>query len=185
MKKYIIFIVLLTSIVSGNAQMYSATIAIDNVDVSKLTPGEKVAVPVRLVEKTGGLISEIQFFIEFDHSVFVWNGTFEEPAKGIENCHPNMPWDNKNWMLNDNGNQLVVLWGEPAFKGVEIKNGKAFCEFIFIYKGLNANSKECFFSWGDEYEDINGRLVRGATEMLSEIPDLFTLTMINAKVKIK
>ena len=40
-----------------------ATIAIGEVDISKLKPGDDVMVPVKLVEKSGGLIAGFQLFI--------------------------------------------------------------------------------------------------------------------------
>ncbi len=134
MKKYIFTLLLLTGIMTAYAQKYSATIAIDNVDVTKLKPGDQVSVPIRLIEKSGGQISEIQFFIEFDHAVFSWNGTFEQAQSGIKKCHPSMPWDGKTWFINDNGNQIVVLWDEPNFKGVEIKREKFFVN-CFYFQG--------------------------------------------------
>ena len=182
MRKLVIILILVASFHFANSQKYTATIAIDKVDVSSIKPGDEVVVPVRLVEKSGGLVSELQFFIEFDHSIFKWNGSFEEASSGIRNCHKNMPYSPKTWMLNDNGNQLVCLWSDPTFAGVQMENGDAFCEYVFIYQGGMTADKTYSFSWGSNYEDVGGKLVRGVTELYSEIPDFFTLTKIDGFV---
>lgn len=184
MKKIIVLIFLLIAIsVVSMSQNYTATVAVGDVNLSKLKPGDDVIVPVKLKEKSGGLIATFQLFIGFDHSLLTWKGTWENPQPGIKNIHKNMPYSSAAWVINDNGNQMVAVWDDPNFKGVEMKNGDVFFEIIFTYKGGLADGANSVMNWGDTYEDIEGKLVRGKTEIYDEGLKNFTLTMINGTIK--
>lgn len=184
MKKYIISVILIF-FMSGIifSQSYTATLSIDTISVSNLNPGEDIVVPVRLFEKTGGLIIGFQFFIEFDHSLFSWKGSNESPLSGVINLNKNMPYDSDDWLFNDNGNQMVALWSDPNFNGVEMNDGDVFFEYVFTYLGgLNTGDKS-EITWGETSEINDGLVVRGVTEMYSEKFDYFVLTKKGGEIK--
>lgn len=183
MKKVVLLVSLLMLAFACIAQNYTATIAIGEVDISKLEPGDDVIVPVKFIEKSGGKITTFQLFIGFDHSILQWKGTWEEPQPGIINVHKNMPYNNTSWLFNDNGNQMVALWEDLNLVGIDIENGSIFFEIVFTYKGGVSAGMTSDFIWGDFYEEVNGNYVNGKTEIWDENVNSFNLTMINGILK--
>lgn len=182
MKKLFFLILVLSNIYSYSiAQTYTATLAIDDVDISGINPGEKFVIPVRFKEKSGGLIAGFQLFVEFDHNIFQWNATFDNPVSGVQNFHAKMPADS--WMFNDNGNQIVALWDDRTFLGIDLGTNEVLIEYVFIYKGGLERGSSSLLIWGDRNEVIEGKLVRGKTEVYDEGLKNFTLTMINGAIK--
>jgi hypothetical protein len=180
MRRIVVFIsVVVLLSVEAFSQNYSATLAVGEVNVKQLKPGDDLIVPVILKEKSGGRLATFQLFIGFDHNLLSWKGTWEDPLPGIRNFNVNMPYSSASWVINDNGNQMVAVWDDPNFKGVDMKNGEVFFEIVFTYKGgLTAGAKS-ILNWGDTYEDIEGKLVRGKTELYDEDLKNFTLTTID------
>lgn len=167
------------------AQTYTATLAIDDVVVQDLKPGDDVIVPVKLVEKSGGLIAGFQLFIGYDHTLFTWKGTTDDPLPGIRSVHPNCKYSPGDWIFNDNGNQFVAIWIDPALSGVQINNGDIIGEFVFKYNGgLNPGDKSLLI-WGDAFELNEGVVVKGPTELTSELIDIFVLKFINGSITIR
>jgi len=182
MKKLIILICLFSFTLNYSiAQAYTAALAIEDVDISGISPGEKFVIPVKFKEKSGGLIAGFQLFIEFDHNIFQWNATFDNPVSGVQNFHPKMPADS--WMFNDNGNQMVALWEDRNYRGIDLGTDEVLVEYVFIYKGGLEKGSSSLVIWGDRNEEIEGKLVRGKTEMYDESLKNFTLTMLNGSVK--
>lgn len=178
----LVFFFVLGSLVSL-AQNQSATLAVGEVSVRNLKPGDEVKVPITLKTKSGGLFAAFQLFISFDHSLLEWKGTWQNPLTGVINIHENTPFDEASWVINDNGNQFVAVWDDPNFNGADLKNGDLFFDIVFIYKGGLAEGSKSIMVWGDTYEDINGKLVRGKTEIYDENLKEFDLTTINGGLK--
>jgi hypothetical protein len=87
MKQFItIFILLnalLISCLNTNAQ-YDATLKLPSLDFISLNPGDDVVIPVILDNKsTGSLISFLDFYISFNHSLLSWKGTNGNPTLGV------------------------------------------------------------------------------------------------------
>lgn len=167
------------------SQTYTATLAIDDLDITGLNSGDAVIVPVRMVEKSGGMIAGFQLFIGFDHTYLGWNGTSETPLKGIQNVHTNLKYSPGDWVFNDNGKQFVAIWIDPALTGVELRNGDVIAEFIFNYKGGLQPGEKSLLTWGDTYEVNEGIVEKGPTEITSELFDIFVLKYINGSVFIR
>ena len=176
-----ILIIVIFGIKLSISQTYSAKLAIDSISIAELKAGDKVTVPIKLLEKSGGVIVGFQFFIEFDHSLFTWMGTSSNPLNGVKNINENMPYNSNDWLFNDNGNQMVALW-LPTDMEVDIKEGDVFFEYIFTYNGNYPTDKETLFSWGTFNEQKEGRIVRGKTEMYSEKLDLYKLSFSDGVV---
>ncbi len=164
------------------SQTYTATLVIDTVDITGLKAGSDVIIPVRLVQKSGGLIAGFQLYIGFDHSMFNWKGTTEVPMPGIQNINLSLTNNLTDWMFNDNGNQLIAIWIDPALTGVEFKNGDILAEFIFSYKGGLQSGEKSLLTWGDTYEVKDGIIIKGPTEITSELMDIFVLKYINGYI---
>ncbi len=180
MKRLIIFgVVLCLSILYSQAQTYSATISVENVNIKGKVPGDDVIVPVRLIERSGGLIAALQLFIGFDHSMFSWKGTVEDPLPGIKELNPAMPYIPNVWIFNDNGSQMAASWIDPQYTGISIGNDEIIVEFIFTYKGGLKEGEQSPLIWGETFEITDGRATKGATELTSELMDNFQLTKIN------
>ncbi len=158
------------------SQTYSANISIDSVYISDLEPGDEIRIPIRFISSSGGLIIGFQFFIEFDHSLFSWNGTNAAPLTGVKNINEKMPFSQNNWLFNDNGNQMVALWDDPNFNGINMHYGDIFFEYVFTYKGGLKIGMTSALTWGSTFELLEGNLIRGTTELYSEQLDLYNLT---------
>lgn len=91
-KMFVLVSFMIAMLVVSMAQNYTATIAIGDVDISKLKPGDDVMVPVKLVEKSGGLFSILQFYMDYDHSLLKWKGSYKEPLAGVKAFHVNMQY---------------------------------------------------------------------------------------------
>jgi hypothetical protein len=184
MKKLIVvFSLLFVGIGLSVSQTYNATLAIDEVNISDLKPGDEVIVPVRLVEKSGGKFIGFQLFVGFDHNVLSWKGTAENPVPGIKTLNPKISFQNSSWIFNDNGNQMAAIWTPPGFDGLEIGNGELLFEYIFTYLGGLNPGDESPLIWGDTFEMTEGRVTKGPTEMVSELVDNYVLKLINGSIK--
>lgn len=185
MKKILLLCIVLTLFGKfTQSQTYSATLSIGKVDVSALKPGVEVVVPVKLVTKSGGMIAGFQFFIEFDHSLLEWKGTYEKPLTGVKDFEKNMPFSSE-WLFNDNGNSMVAIWTDPKTTGVPMDNGNLFFSYIFTYKGGLKPGMESPLVWENESKIENNKVVKGVTEMYSEKLDYFILTKENGSIFMK
>ncbi len=185
MKKVLLsFIVLLMSASLAFSQTYNATLAIDNVDVSTLSAGDDVVIPVRLeYMDPGGLDIGFQFFIQFDHAILTWKGSNPNPTPGVTNFNPVMPYNSADWAFNDNGTALVVLWNDPTFNGVYMADGEQFFDLIFTYNGgLNQGDSSPLVFQTAKSVSNGGKLVKGPTEMYSQLFDYFVLTLNQGSV---
>jgi hypothetical protein len=184
MKKIIVLCSLLTIIViSAIAQNNSITVAVGDINVSGLKPGDDVSVPVKMVKKSGGKLAVFQIFIDFDHTLLSWKGTWEAPLTGIKNIHKNMPYREDAWLFNDNGSQMVAVWDDPNFTGIDVNDGDVLYEIMFTYKGGLTVGNSSLFKWGDTYEDVDGKLLRGKTEFYDDSSNTFILNTINGSIK--
>jgi hypothetical protein len=156
-----------------------ATISIDKVSVATCKQGDKIIVPVRLIEKSDGLISGFQLFIEFDHTLLTWKGTWENPEAGIIKINEATPYNANDWLFNDNSKQVVGIWIDPSFKGVNIKANEVIFEVVFIYNGGLLSGGTSKLSWGRTLEQMDGKVVRGNTEMFSDSLQYFELELID------
>jgi hypothetical protein len=168
-------VALLWNIYFLSAQTYSATLSIDTIKISALNPGDEIRVPIRFNEKSGGLIIGFQFFIEFDHSILKWNGTMEKPQNGLIGFNEKMAYNPTDWSFNDNGIQMVALWNDPKFVGVELEKEEVLFQYIFTYLGGLKHGQKSKLTWGETFEQDKGRIIRGPTEMYSDKMDLFDL----------
>jgi hypothetical protein len=185
MKKliWIIFYVFIASMLV-EAQNYTATIGIGEVNISGLNIGDEVVVPVKLIKKTGGLFSILQFYIEFDHSILKWKGSYKDPLPGIRTFQRNMAYAPEAWAFNDNGYQLVALWNDPKFMGVSVEDGDTIVAFVFTLTNLPVKDKSYFFRWSDTNEYLEGRLIKGVTEIIDESSvKNFDLIKIDGEIK--
>jgi hypothetical protein len=168
------------------SQTYTATLAIGDVFVSGLKAGDEIIVPIRLIEKSGGYISGFSLFLEFDHKILSWRGTYLEPLNGVRNFHKNTQYSNTgNWVFNDNSNQVAAIWYDPTFVGQEVLPKDILFEIVFTYNGGKFNDSNKVLSWGTTFDEIEGQVVRGVTELYSEIPDFYELTLINGTINLK
>jgi hypothetical protein len=169
MKKFILWLLLILGIsTSMMGQKYLATIGIDDVDLKKNAIGEDVIIPIRLIEKSGGLFSILQFYIDYDHALLRWKGSYQNPLPGINKFHINMSYTQESWAFNDNGYEVIALWNDPKFQGVNVETNEVMIELIFtiVDKLALGNTSTISFSTKNEY--IEGRQVRGVTEIIDE-----------------
>jgi hypothetical protein len=169
MRKIFVFVLFnICFFYAGFSQSKNVTLSIGEVDIRGLNPGDEIIIPVSLVGKTDALIGGFTLFINFDHNIMSWKGTLDEPENGVRNVHPKLPLANGWWIFNDNGNQMVALWDDGTFKGINIYDGDLLFEFVFTYKGGLNKGERSNLTWGTIYEVVDGRLVRGITEMYDE-----------------
>ena len=164
------FIVLLLSASFAFTQTFNATLAIDDVDVTALNPGDDVIIPVRLeYMDTGGLIIGFQFLIEFDHTILLWKGQL----MGVTNFNPVfLPLSPYDWLFNDNGIALTALWFDPTYTNepVNIPNGEQFFDLIFTYIGGLGVPDSSLLTFQDQ------------TEMYSQFFEPFVLSYNNGSI---
>jgi len=165
------------------SQTFTAKLSIDNVHVPELKPGDTIFVPVKLVELSGGRIAGFQLYLEFDHSQLEWIGSYENPLPGIKNIHKNISFNTASWVINDTDKQLAVIWIDPTFRGQEIKANDILFEALFICKSKDVTKLNSKLKMGTVFEEVDGRIVRGVTELYSEIPDSYSLKFIDGGIK--
>lgn len=184
MRNLIITLILIFGFsVISKSQTYSATIIIENIDISSLGNDEKIIVPVKLANKSGGDIMGFQLYIEYNHEFIQWNGSSEEPLSGVKNIHPSFTDLSTNWVYNDNGNFVAIVWHDPSSKGIKINEEETLFELVFNLKSEISNIDELELSWGTTLVEENGRIVKGETKMVSELLDYYELTLINGLLK--
>lgn len=164
-------------------QTYTATLAMEEVDISNIEVGEEIVVPIKLVNRSGGKILGFQFFIEYDHSIITWKGSTEDPLLGVLNFNAKIPYSPDLWLFNDNGTFLAVSYSDnPTSSGVDIPNGEIFFEYIFTYNGGLNKGEKLELVWGTKFEQEEGIVVKGATELYSELLDLYQLKLIEGSL---
>lgn len=168
------------------SQTYTATLGIDDVVVSKLDEGDSISVPVRLLDLSGGKITGFQLFIEFDHSVFKWMGTWDKPYTGISFMSEKLINRNVNWVINDNGNQMAAIWYDPTLIGQAIESNEVLLVIKFVCLKATNKNFQSLLHWGETFEEIEGKgVVRGVTEVYSDFPDYYILTKKDGYVMVK
>lgn len=183
MKSYLLLAILVYCTISSSmAQTGSATLTIGKIDISNLKPGDKVKIPLKMTNFTGGLVLGFQLFVGFDHEFLTWDGTLENPSPGVEKFDKNLPFRPDAWMFNDNASQIVSLWGDPELKGIALPETLIFCNLVFTYKGGLQSGMSSPLTWGDTYKDVDGLLVQGKTEMFDEKTNNYQLTLINGEL---
>lgn len=159
-----------------------ATLVIDEIDVSSLQAGDKVYVPLRIESISDIAVTGFQLFVGFDHDILSWEATWETPEEGIQSIHPLTPMSAADWLFNDNGKQIVALWSDPKYYGVDLNNNELFLEIIFTYKGGLQKGQKSPLTWGTELVQKDGRVVAGPTEMYDANLTLFDLTLIDGAI---
>lgn len=165
------------------AQNRTATLSVDKIDISGIKSGEEVSVPVRLNDKSDGKILGFQLFIDFDHNKLEWPGNIDDPLKGVKSFYVDIPYEEGGWVLNDNGNQVVILWDDPGLVGKEIPLNIVLFELVFIYKGNLVADDILPLVWGQTYEIVDDRLAKGPTEMYDENGEKYILTLKNGEIQ--
>lgn len=183
MKRTVLFLFLCITSTALFSQKLTASLAVENVSLSGLQLGDEVIVPVTLVEKSNEKLLGFQLFINFDHKLFLWPATIDNPEKGFRNCASEMPFSGGGWMFNDNGNQFVALWNDPELLGIDIPAGTVLFDIVFIYKGSVDENSAMVLSWGQTYEIVDDKLAKGPTEVYDADGEKFTLTLIDGKIK--
>jgi hypothetical protein len=166
------------------SQTYTATIEIEKVRIDGLKAGDEIIIPLRLVEKSGGLIWGFQFFINYDHSVLTWKGTVENPLSGVKGFNDKIPYSKSDWLFNDTGYQIACSYtGGATSSGVDIRNGEIFLEYIFVYKGNLKKGEFSGINWGRENVLPPEDVFKGITEMYSELMDYFELKYNDGEIR--
>jgi hypothetical protein len=185
MKKIIILcLIAICNTYLAESQTYTATIEIGKASITDLKAGDEIIIPLRLAEKSGGLIWGFQFFINYDHTVLAWKGTVENPLTGVKSFNEKIPYSKSDWLFNDTGYQIACSYtGGATSGGVDIKNGEIFLEYIFVYKGGLKRGEFSGINWGRENVLPPEDVFKGITEMYSELMDYFELKYNDGEVK--
>ena len=167
----LIIIIFLLSTGIAVSQTFDATIAIDDVDVTNILPGDDVIIPIRLeyMEPGGGLIV-IDLFIEYDHTILTWKGTTEDPLPGVTNFNPVMPYSPADWYFADDSTAVYSSWACPTFCWVNIPDGEQFFDLIFTYNGGLGLQDSSFITFQEQ------------TYLTSQNFDFFVLTFNNGSI---
>jgi len=174
MKKILLMIGFMVLVILNYGQP-TATLRIEGSDITGLVPNDKVYVSLYFDDITAGaLVSGWQFFIEYDHSVLTWDGSFSNPNAGISWLNPKFP-NTAGGLFFDNltESELGYLWGdggtlasvEPVEKIIELK---------FTYHGGQTP-----LNWSTSKEEWTIKSMKGSTQLYDENLDNFTLTLIN------
>jgi hypothetical protein len=183
MRKFVIVSLLLAGVVlCGFSQSGKVTLSVGEVKVSKLNPGDKVNVPVKLINESGVKIVGLQLFVGFDHSILSWDGTMSNPTPGVRNFNAKCPYSSTEWMFNDNGSQMGALWNEASITAIEFDGEFVLFEYVFTYKGGLEKGGASPLSWGATYKDVEGRLVLGKTEVYDGDLKLIDLNFVDGKL---
>jgi hypothetical protein len=93
-----------------------------------------------------------------------------------------MPYSTEDWLFNETGYQLATSWFDPTFAGVDLSDESIIIEFIFTYKGGLQKGGVSEVTWGSEAVEENGRIVKGVTELYSELLDYYVLSNENGSI---
>jgi hypothetical protein len=135
MKKCLLILsVVLLGVSMSFSQTYNATLKVGDVDLTGISVGGTVEVPIYLQAKdAGSLITGFQFFVAFDHNILEWQGTYANPVPGVPYMNPAFVggYNSSDWLFNDNGVEMVGLWLDPSFMGIDIPDGGIFWTYSF------------------------------------------------------
>ncbi len=177
MRKFLLIIIGLMvygTIVFGQA---TATLRAGSTDLTGITPGTKIYLPIVVDAISANLVTGYQFFIDYDHSVMSWDGTITNPTPGVSYWNPNFTNFPGDYLFNDNGTAIIVSYVDGTYNGKVINPGEIFITFKFTYLGGQTD-----LIWETIEDGINGKSGKYITEMYDENFDFYTLTLINGCV---
>ena len=159
MKKVVFIFLMLIMGASYSFAQYDATVRVPDIDITGLNAGDTFIIPFIMDSKTaGGLITGFQTYIDFDHTIMSWNGTFADPTPGVSYFNPLMPYNGNgnDWTINDNTgeNAMFAFWMDPNFMGVDVPDGDTFIAFIFTYNGGLDDNEQISILWNTQYTSI-------------------------------
>lgn len=135
MKKCLLILsVVLLSVSMAFTQNRYATLKIGDVDITGISVGGTVEVPIMLQDiSPDGLITGFQFFVAFDHTYLQWQGTYANPVPGVPYINPAFVggYNASDWLFNDNGVEMVGLWIDPTFNGITLQGDNVFWTYTF------------------------------------------------------
>jgi len=134
MRKFLLFISLMvfSTIIFAQA---TATLRAGSTNLTGITPGSKIYLPLIVDDKTANLVTGYQFFVDYDHTVLQWDGSITNPTPGVSYFNPNFPYSPSEYLFNDNGTAIIVSYVDGTYNGKVINPGETFITFKFTYLG--------------------------------------------------
>lgn len=164
------------------SQTYSATLLIEEVEISNITKGNEIILPIKVESISGGKIMGFQLYIDFDPKYISLKKSGESSVEGLSNFHSSFTNIDDNWLCNENENFIAVIWHDPLSTGIEINDGDTLFDLVFIYKGGIVDKSILELVWSTVLEQEDGKIIRGETKMVSELLDYYDLSLINGKL---
>ena len=171
MKKLkIIFSVML--IVLATAMTFAqndCTLEIGAVDISGLTTGEVVDIPVTMPQ-VDGVVMGWEFYILFDNTMFTATTTLGDPNYFLQAktaLFPGQWFENINVEVNPGQNQFAANWLDPTFVGVTVPSTEVLFNLRLTYNGgLNAG-EQSDMTWNFSNKKADNFQVKGITAVVN------------------
>lgn len=167
MKKLLVFLsVLMLGTTLSFAQPFNITFELPTVDVSSLSAGDQIAVPLIMADRTpngntpGSLCIGFDLFVEFDATYF--------DCVGTQNFSPKCP-NGPDWTININHpNGWAGIWSDPTWVGQDFQNGEVICEIVLEYQGGLASGASTYLNWGTSKKVVGNKQTKGETNAYTD-----------------
>lgn len=174
------------TLINGSVYMTNqglAKLELPNLEIAILNIGDDITIPVKLLNKTAQrLITGLEFYIAYDHTLFSWKGTSGNPLSGVQNFHVNLPYNPTVWTFGDNGSELFAYWYDPGGLGIDMNNGDVFFEYVLTYNGGFDPGQVSPFTWGSSSKSDVLTGSKGQTGMTDQNYESYLLTLYNGGI---
>ena len=157
----------LLSILLGTSMIYAQSLSfeLDSLDISKLSPGDKVDISIILTEISNPPANEIwgwQIYFKCNEAVMTWDGTPVDPYDGISYYNPDIPWPLGALQFSYVGGQMAWLGGDggQAYTVGNTTLPVTLATFRFTYIGGT-----CDLTWTLTDKNMEGQIILGQTEV--------------------
>ncbi|MCD4790501.1 MAG: T9SS type A sorting domain-containing protein [Bacteroidales bacterium] len=156
MNKLFLFIVFSIFSTTISSQDY-AVFRLGSTDVSTLSVGDTVYVPVYCDDISDNLILGFELGFSYNDQVIIWNGNPNQQS-GITNINPIFTNNPPDWLFNVFNNNFALSWVDPTWMGVSLNSGELLFELVFTYSG---GETELVFNYFDLYQNFTFYLIDG------------------------
>jgi hypothetical protein len=173
MKKLVL---LISAIMMTSAILFAqnnCTLQIDSYDLTGVSAGEVINVPVRMVS-VDDVVMGWEFYILFDPTYLTPTATF------LQNKNPLFPG---NWFENIvGGNQFAANWLDATFAGVTVPDDEVLFELQFTYEGGLMAGDVSDMVWNFAKKTSDNFQVKGVTAVVNGSFAFFDITPIDGGV---
>lgn len=182
MKKILLLISLFVGVNIAFAQ--TVTLSFPEIDVSSLTGGEEILVPITVsdIAPAGSMISTFQLSVRTEDAYLTWNGTNTAPAGGVPFVHPNLTPLGADWLWNNNfPNELAYSWTDNSFIAPAlVAPGEVLMTLSYTYVGglPSGVSSEITIGFDKKMNTDGNQMAKITSEMYDENFVAYAMTIV-------